>query len=542
MKKHKQKSLMRLLLLSLLILACNAQLVSADSSFTLNLVGTIDGGVSLYWEDPYYTDDFDADTFYIQRKTVDVTDWEIIAEEESDSWSDEYKYTDYDVDYGFSYEYRILAQEYDYEDDVYDELYSNIETADYKYIKSPVINTVSGNSVTWTAIDKADGYYIYTCKSSSDTYTRIATVNDGTKESWTKTSGTPFDQKTYALQSFRTVNGVKYVSDYSECVTNVVSKLPFSLSLSKTNAGNVKLTWVDPYDYNNYDDDYWYETDSFTIYRKTSANKTWKKIGSRKTSYSEYEYTFTDKNVPYGVTVYYKIVGSGTAEYWEDYSVTPWIGVSADKSIKAAKVKAPKIKVSTTNSSSSLKVSWTKVTGAAGYKIYASNSKNGKYKLVKTIKSGKTTSWTHKGLKVGNKKYYKVKSYKGKYTSDFSNRVYKKVTKNQKVWYPSTSFDDYGGPNLRDKSVSYSNGKLVYKALVLNDRIFYANKFNWIRITIYADGKVIGTQKFYNKPINLDAYDYKYMTFTLNKGTKKVVNLREANISVEWQYNYQYTY
>jgi len=137
---------------------------------------------------------------------------------------------------------------------------------------------------------------------------------------------------------------------------------------------------------------------------------------------------------------------------------------------------------------------------------------------VKSIKSGKTTSWTHTKLKVGQTKHYKIKSYNGKRLSDFSNRVSKKVTKNQRSWSPSKAFDDYGGPNLRDKSVSYtSGGKLQYKALELNDRIFYASKFDWVRITIYADGKLIGSQKFYNKYIGLDGYDYKYMTFILNK-------------------------
>jgi len=61
-------------------------------------------------------------------------------------------------------------------------------------------------------------------------------------------------------------------------------------------------------------------------------------------------------------------------------------------------------------------------------------------------------------------------------------------------------------------------------------------------ITIYADGKLIGSQKFYDRYIGLDAYDYKYMTFTLNNGTKKKVNLRNASISVDWEYHYTYLY
>ncbi|MCB6993006.1 fibronectin type III domain-containing protein [bacterium 210820-DFI.6.37] len=83
--------------------------------------------------------------------------------------------------------------------------------------------------------------------------------------------------------------------------------------------------------------------------------------------------------------------------------------VSTQAISKPTQVKSLKVTAQTT---SSIKVSWKKVKNAKGYQIYRSTSKNGKYSKVKTIKSGKTVSWTNKSLKAGKKYYYKVRAYK----------------------------------------------------------------------------------------------------------------------------------
>ncbi|MEA4922259.1 MAG: hypothetical protein VB031_02695 [Eubacteriaceae bacterium] len=59
-----------------------------------------------------------------------------------------------------------------------------------------------------------------------------------------------------------------------------------------------------------------------------------------------------------------------------------------------------------------VKVKWSGVSGSSGYKVYRAKSKKGKYKLVKTVKKGKTISWMNKKLKKGKKYYYKVKAYR----------------------------------------------------------------------------------------------------------------------------------
>lgn len=56
-------------------------------------------------------------------------------------------------------------------------------------------------------------------------------------------------------------------------------------------------------------------------------------------------------------------------------------------------------------------LSWKKVSGAKGYQIYRSKKKKGKYKLLKTIKKGKTKSYSVTKPKGNTTYYYKVRAY-----------------------------------------------------------------------------------------------------------------------------------
>lgn len=59
-----------------------------------------------------------------------------------------------------------------------------------------------------------------------------------------------------------------------------------------------------------------------------------------------------------------------------------------------------------------VKVTWKKVSGAAGYEIYRSTKKTKGFKMIKTITSGKTLKYTNKKLKGKKAYYYKVRAYK----------------------------------------------------------------------------------------------------------------------------------
>jgi len=70
--------------------------------------------------------------------------------------------------------------------------------------------------------------------------------------------------------------------------------------------------------------------------------------------------------------------------------------------------KMPKSVKAVSSSYNSIKISWNKVSGVKGYKVYRATSVTGKYSLVATTKS---TSYINKSLDTGKTYYYKVISY-----------------------------------------------------------------------------------------------------------------------------------
>ena len=57
-------------------------------------------------------------------------------------------------------------------------------------------------------------------------------------------------------------------------------------------------------------------------------------------------------------------------------------------------------------------VKWDKVKNVTGYKVYRATSKNGTYKLVKTVKSSSTLSWKYDKQTTGKTYWHKVRAYK----------------------------------------------------------------------------------------------------------------------------------
>lgn len=118
----------------------------------------------------------------------------------------------------------------------------------------------------------------------------------------------------------------------------------------------------------------------------------------------------------------YKTTGGKTV--YSPYSKT----VSAKPVL--AKVRNVKAKNKTKRSAA---ITWKRVAGANGYKVYRSTKKNGKFKAVKTIKKGKTVKFVNKKLKKGKRYYYKVRAYrtvgKKKVYSGYSSRESVKIRK-----------------------------------------------------------------------------------------------------------------
>ena len=149
----------------------------------------------------------------------------------------------------------------------------------------------------------------------------------------------------------------------------------------------------------------------YQIYRATKKNGKYKKV---KTIKKAKTVSWTNKKLTTGTRYYYKVrayKGSRKGSFSTKKSGIPKLSKTSGVKASAA-------------SSSAIKVSWNKTSGAIGYQIYRATSKSGSYSKVKTTGS---TSFTNTGLAASKTYYYKVRSYRkvGKSTkySSFSSVV-----------------------------------------------------------------------------------------------------------------------
>jgi uncharacterized protein YjdB len=200
-----------------------------------------------------------------------------------------------------------------------------------------------------------------------------------------------------------------------------------------------------------------------------------------------------------------KTVGVGTA------TITATAGGSKiAKSTVAVKLAVPIIKVSSVWHDN-IKVSWSAVSGASGYRIYRADSKNGSFKLIKETTA---LSYTNKGLTTGKAYYYKVRAYRkqgskkiyGSYTKIISGVPLPGTPTNVKLVKPKS-----GTINFTWNKVSGASGYEVYRTsstkqpfkLTKNTTSLHfinygltKGKTYYYKVRTY---KVVGNKKYYSK-------------------------------------------
>lgn len=200
-----------------------------------------------------------------------------------------------------------------------------------------------------------------------------------------------------------TINGTttsKVIKVNPKAVTNVKA-VPVTSS-------SVKVTWSSGTNVSGY-----------IVYRATSANGTYSKIGTTLST------TYTDKGLTKGKTYYYKVrayVTSGTTTFQSELSTAA--------SVKATSPAPATIK-GTKYSAGTATIQWSKAIGAEGYQVAYATSPNGTFYAAKTITSGSSLALRKGGLTPGKTYYFKVRSYitvnGTKVYSNFTNTVAVKV-------------------------------------------------------------------------------------------------------------------
>lgn len=156
----------------------------------------------------------------------------------------------------------------------------------------------------------------------------------------------------------------------------------------------------------------------YQVYQYNAKTKKYTKIATVKsTTYTKTKLT-TGTKYSFKVRAYRTVKGKTVySSYSKKVSATPTLS-------KVSKLTAKSTKKSTA------KLSWKKVDGATGYKVYQYNTKTKKYKKVATVKKN---TYTKTKLKAGSKYTFKVRAYKtvSKKTvhGSYSSKVTVKVKK-----------------------------------------------------------------------------------------------------------------
>lgn len=256
-------------------------------------------------------------------------------------------------------------------------------------------------TLTWKEVPNATQYSVLrSTTGESGSYEKIASVSQSTCPTLTYVDTAADYPKTYyyiirplstSQETHKKIHG-----EDSEPVS-VKSAIPDKLttpvvSAKGTNYKSVKVSWNKINGASNY-----------RVWRATSANGDFKLL---KTVPGGNTRSYTDTTCTLGKQYWYKVFARGTSSNKKSIRSTGSEPVSAKPILSA-----PSFSVSSVDYRTN-KLSWKKVSGASGYRIYRATSKNGKYSNVKTITSSSTTSWKNTNLKSGKAYYYKIRAYR----------------------------------------------------------------------------------------------------------------------------------
>ena len=254
-----------------------------------------------------------------------------------------------------------------------------------KSAKSLGYNTIS---IEWTKVEGATGYDIY--RKTTGTYSKIGTVDKQSTVTFKDEKAVTGVRYQYTVRAYYNKNGIKRVSTYENYIHGTAyPSNPNLTSVTSVEYNAIELKW-DKVDGAN----------GYKIYRKLPSDKNYKELI---TLYGQTD-KYTDQTVTCGTTYQY-IIKSFRYENGKTYT-------SGNNSAVSCKVVPPVVKVKVASTGyNSLNVSWEKVNGATGYRIYFKKDNAKNWTTLATFENGSLTSCEHRKLTTGVNYTYTVRAY-----------------------------------------------------------------------------------------------------------------------------------
>lgn len=235
------------------------------------------------------------------------------------------------------------------------------------------------------------------------------TTTSNTK-SGTAYADVPYDYDFWQYSSTSRVDGYSGNLDTNFWYKDTSIKTTGVKASAESASGPVKLSWSEAAD----------DVTGYRVYRYDPEQEKYVYLKSTRNR------NYTDEDVSSGKTYQYKVRcywTIGGTNYYGNYS-------------SVVSVTTPPAKVSgvstAVRSSTYLTLSWDKVSGASGYRIYRYNTDTQAYEKVITLTSGSTVSYKITGLAAAKEYQFKVRAYRkvdGVSTWGSSSAAYKDSTK-----------------------------------------------------------------------------------------------------------------
>ena len=358
------------------------------------------------------------------------------------------------------------------------ETWSAYETYGINYIATPKVrstSTAAGKGVTlnWGAVPGAAKYRVYRASDDGKKWVLQSTV---TTTSYTDKNVTLGKSYKYTLRAENSSNLSSYVKEGWTVQYTLATP---SVSKVTTTSNSIKIQWGAVSG-----------AEGYRVYRKANGESKWSQVAKVTGT------TYTDKNVKVG-SVYTYTLRAYKGSTLSAYNKSGWVGVI---------LKTPTVKIA--NAATGVKVSWSKVSGAAGYTVYSSqyDSSTGKWSSWKNRGTTKATtiSWVDTKTTSGTKYKYTVRAVNGLCKSDYksSNELLYLAQPTVKI----ANVD--GGINVSWTKATGATGYRVYRS-----------QYD-IKTSTWTSWKNMGTAKanktsWVDKSV-VDGTTYKYTVRTVN--------------------------
>ncbi len=300
-------------------------------------------------------------------------------------------YTNTGLTAGTSYQYRVRALGSGSATGDWSDTFTAFAKCDKVTMNSTY--TAKSNQITfsWNKVNGADGYKVYRYNSGTGKWDRIATVASGVT-SRTDKGHNPNSKHTYAVQAYKNYNGAQCHGEMSNPLYTVCAPAQVTIGSGfGYTTSSVTVRWSKVTGATGYE-----------IYRYNTSTSKWDLVGTVNSGSTT---SFTNTGLTAGNSYRY-IVRAFSKQ--SDGNVC--YGYFSSELNAFAICSKPTISSSST-ARTGVRINWTKVNGADGYKVYRYKSEEGKWVMLADV-SANTTSYLNSNLRSGTPYHYKVQAYK----------------------------------------------------------------------------------------------------------------------------------